>query len=116
MVISLHPQHGLFRGMRILVAIVLSVFSMAVAKAAEVEAALDRESVPAGNGALLTLTISGGQAGTPAIPAVEKLILQPRGQSSPTGDRIAGKGPSNPPHMRRIHQLLTSGHRTQRHP
>ena len=81
MVISLHPQHGLFRGMRILVAIVLSVFSMAVAKAAEVEAALDRESVPAGNGALLTLTISGGQAGTPAIPAVEKLILQPRGQS-----------------------------------
>ena len=36
--------------------------------AAEVEATLDRDSVPAGDGALLTLRISGGNAGQPEIP------------------------------------------------
>ena len=49
--------------------------------AAEVEATLDRDSVPAGNGALLTLRISGGNAGQPEIPAVENLIVQSRGRS-----------------------------------
>lgn len=51
------------------------------ASAAEVGAQLDRDSVPAGEGALLTLRISGGNAGEPEIPAVENLIIQPRGQS-----------------------------------
>ncbi len=55
--------------------------SLAVAWAAEVEAKLDRESVPAGNGALLTLSITGGNADQPVIPAVENLIVQPRGKS-----------------------------------
>ncbi len=49
--------------------------------AAEVEARLDRESVPAGNPALLTLTISGESADEPMIPEVENLIVQSRGQS-----------------------------------
>ena len=49
--------------------------------AAEVEATLDRDSVPAGDGALLTLRISGGNAGQPEIPAVENLLVQSRGRS-----------------------------------
>lgn len=49
--------------------------------AAEVAAQLDRDSVPAGNGAVLTLRISGGKAGRPEIPAVGNLIVEPRGQS-----------------------------------
>jgi hypothetical protein len=49
--------------------------------AAEVEARLDRESVIAGNGALLTIRIAGGRAEPPQIPAVENLIVQPRGRS-----------------------------------
>ncbi len=49
--------------------------------AAEVDVQLDRDSVPAGNGAQLTLTISGDNAGQPEIPEVENLIVQPRGQS-----------------------------------
>ena len=53
----------------------------AIVSAAEVEAHLDRASVPAGNGALMTLKISGGRAGAPEIPEVENLIIQPRGQS-----------------------------------
>lgn len=51
------------------------------ALAAEVEAKLDRASVAAGNGALLTIKISGGNADSPQIPQVENLIVQPRGQS-----------------------------------
>ena len=49
--------------------------------AAEVEATLDRDSVPAGNGAVLTLRISGGNAGKPEIPVVENLIVESRGRS-----------------------------------
>jgi hypothetical protein len=49
--------------------------------AAEVEARLDRDSVTAGNGALLTVRISGGRAGQPEIPAVENLIIDLRGQN-----------------------------------
>jgi hypothetical protein len=49
--------------------------------AAEVEAMLDRESVPAGNGAMLTLRISGGRAQPPQMPVVENLIFQQGGQS-----------------------------------
>ena len=54
----------------------------ATAFAAEVEALLDRDSVPAGNGAILTLKISGGSAGQPAIPAIANFIFQPRGTSN----------------------------------
>ena len=54
---------------------------ISIATAAEVTATLDRDSVPAGNGAILTLKVSGGKAGKPTIPEVENLIVQPRGQS-----------------------------------
>lgn len=49
--------------------------------AAEVTAELDRESVPAGSGAILTLRVAGGRAAQPQIPEVENLIIQPRGQN-----------------------------------
>jgi hypothetical protein len=64
-------------------AVVLTLLAiwMALPAAAEVEATLDRDSVAAGNGALLTLTISGGRAEPPEIPTVENLIIQSRGQS-----------------------------------
>ncbi len=50
------------------------------ATAAEIEAALDRDSVPAGNGAILEIKISGGTVARPTIPAIENFIVQPRGQ------------------------------------
>jgi hypothetical protein len=59
---------------------VAAVTMSGVVSAAEVEATLDRASVPAGEGALLTLSISGASPGRPEIPAVDKLIVQPRGQ------------------------------------
>jgi hypothetical protein len=52
-----------------------------VVRAAEVEAELDRESVAAGTAAMLSVRISGGRAEQPQIPAVENLIVQPRGRS-----------------------------------
>lgn len=52
-----------------------------VAKAVQVEAQLDRESVPAGEGALLTLQISGEVEGEPTISPVANLIIRPEGQS-----------------------------------
>ncbi len=55
--------------------------SASLCPAAEVEARLDRDSVTAGNGALLTLRISGGRAGQPEIPEVENLIIDPRGRN-----------------------------------
>jgi hypothetical protein len=51
------------------------------AVAVEVDARLDRESVEVGNGAIMTLRISGARSGKPEIPEVENLIIQPRGQS-----------------------------------
>lgn len=54
----------------------------AAASAAEVEALLDRDSVPAGNGAIFTLKISGSSAAQPAIPAIADFIFQPRGTSN----------------------------------
>lgn len=54
---------------------------MVQAYAVEVEAQLDRDAVPAGNGALLTLRISGSRNAQPEIPEVPNLIVQPRGQS-----------------------------------
>lgn len=52
-----------------------------IACAAEVGAQLDRESVPAGNGALLTVEVSGSSSARPEMPEVENLIIEPRGTS-----------------------------------
>lgn len=49
--------------------------------AAEIQAQLDRDSVPAGNGALLTVRIE-GRAEPPVIPEVPNLIVNSRGQST----------------------------------
>jgi len=62
----------------------LAACLIGLACAAEVEAQLDRDAVLAGNGAMLTLRVSGGRAGQPEIPAVPNLIVQPRGQSRQT--------------------------------
>ena len=59
--------------------ILLSLVS--IVSAAEVEARLDRESVPVGGAALLTLQVSGARTAEPAIPQVENLIVRPRGRS-----------------------------------
>ena len=61
--------------------LMLAASLTAPASAVEVGAQLDRDAVPVGNGALLTLHISGGRAGQPEIPEVPNLIVQPRGQS-----------------------------------
>jgi len=50
-------------------------------RAAEVEAQLERDSVAVGDGVILTVRISGGRAEQPQIPAVENLVVQPRGRS-----------------------------------
>lgn len=82
MVTPFHRHEGLFRSVRILIAAGLTtLLCLSAVSAAEVEAALDRDSVPAGNGALLTLKISGNESGQPVIPPVDKLIVQPRGKS-----------------------------------
>lgn len=65
-----------------IIAVALFALCQACAlSAAEVEAQLDRESVPAGNGAVLTLSVTGGRAAQPVIPAVENFIIEPRGRS-----------------------------------
>ena len=66
---------------RILLNLAASLMIAASALAAEVEATLDRESVPAGIGAVLTLRISGSNAGKPEIPEVANLIVESRGRS-----------------------------------
>ncbi len=58
-----------------------SAATFGVSFGAEVEATLDRESVKVGNGAMLTVRVSGSRTGPPEIPAVENLIVQPRGRS-----------------------------------
>jgi hypothetical protein len=59
----------------------MAVWVPSLGFAAEVEATLDRDSVPAGNGALLTLTMTGGKVGEIEIPEVENFIIQGRDQS-----------------------------------
>lgn len=76
MVISLQR---VFRPFAFFAAVVGLTLSSAFA--AEFTAELDRDSVSVGNGAMLTLRISGGRAAQPEIPAVENLIVQPRGQN-----------------------------------
>ena len=78
MVISFHLRTRLHQ-----LAITVALFACALwqTSMAQVEARLDRNIVPVGNGALLTLSVSGSGAGAPNIPAVENLIIQPRGQS-----------------------------------
>ncbi len=68
----------------IAVCLILGACLSVTLTAAEVTAQLDRQSVPAGSGAMMTLRISGESAGKPAIAAVPNLIVEPRGQSQQT--------------------------------
>lgn len=61
--------------------LMVAIGTVVQAAAAEVETTLDRESVAVGEGALLSLRISGGKAGTPEIPQVENLVIEQRGRN-----------------------------------
>lgn len=74
----IHHHRNWWRGLAALLAL---AFISAAGMAAEVTATLDRDSVVAGNGAVLTVDISGGSAGRPEIPEVADLIVNPRGQN-----------------------------------
>jgi BatD DUF11 like domain len=79
MVILGSHRSPLFRFSRFLVG--LAACLVLPSQAVEVVAQLDRESVAAGEGALLSLEISAELAVRPKIPAVENLIVRPHGQS-----------------------------------
>lgn len=72
--------HGNLRRAMCIMVVIFACF-LGIAAAAEVDVELDRDSVPAGSGALFTLKITGGRAEQPEIPRVENLIMEPRGQS-----------------------------------
>lgn len=61
--------------------ITLSLAILSVSQAAEVTAQLDRESVAAGDGAVLTLEIKGNAEEQPEIPEVPDLIIDSQSQS-----------------------------------
>ena len=61
--------------------ITLSLAILSVSQAAEVTAQLDRESVAAGDGAVLTLEIKGNAEEQPEIPEVPDLIVDSQSQS-----------------------------------
>jgi len=81
MVISFHRKPRFTTILSTALAIMAIAFLGVTSLRAEVEAELDRDSVPAGNGALLVLRISGGSHQQPVIPKVENLIVQAQGQS-----------------------------------
>lgn len=82
MVNSIHCKNRFLRCAKAAAVLVLMVFGMTSwSSAAEVFAELDRDSVPAGNAAIMTLRISGGKADKPEIPAIPNLIIESRGQS-----------------------------------
>jgi len=82
MVSALHYHKTFLQGVRIIAALIgLAGGTVPRAAAADVEAQLDRDTVSVGAGARLTLKITGGKAGQPEIPAVENLIVEPRGKS-----------------------------------
>lgn len=82
MVSHLHHKFAVHHIARLLAGIAgVTLLTVPLVNAVEVEAKLDRESVTAGNGALLTLRVSGGRANPPEIPVVENLVIQQRGQN-----------------------------------
>ncbi|GAA5123738.1 protein BatD [Luteolibacter yonseiensis] len=61
--------------------VAVMLMTIALSHAAGVEASLDRDSVVVGEGAVLSLKVTGGRAGRPAIPAVDNLIVNAHGQN-----------------------------------
>lgn len=79
MVILGSHRNSVIRFTRVLVALFVS--TIFTSQAVEVVAQLDRESVAAGEGALLSLEVSNDLLVRPKLPAVENLIVRPHGQS-----------------------------------
>lgn len=63
------------------VMLMVLLFPSALCRAAEVTATLDRPSVEAGNGAILSVKISGGAPERIGIPEVAGLVIQQHGQN-----------------------------------
>jgi hypothetical protein len=78
MVRNLHHKTSLHHLLKVCVAFMVMV---SLCYAAELEAELDRDSVPAGNGAILTIRIAGRNFDRPQVPQVENFIIKPNGQS-----------------------------------
>lgn len=75
---SFRLQHGI---RWLLALVILACGNFSLVRAAEVSAQLDRDSVPAGNGAVLSIQVSGGSSDEPELPIIDQFIIQPRGQS-----------------------------------
>ncbi|MEN9975331.1 MAG: hypothetical protein RLZZ282_1337, partial [Verrucomicrobiota bacterium] len=84
--VTLFPLSRIFYASfwRIILSVMLAACLIASLNAAEVDGQLDRAAVSAGEGALLTLRISGARTGQPVIPEVPNLIINPQGQSQQT--------------------------------
>ncbi len=65
---------------RFVLGAVMMAWLFTFAQATEVSAQLDRDTVPAGDGAVFTLRITGGRAERPEMPQIENFIFQSRGQ------------------------------------
>ncbi len=63
------------------VATLWMIASIQICLGGEIEATLDRDSVLAGQGAQLTLRISGSPDGRPQFPEIENFIVEPKGQN-----------------------------------
>ena len=79
MVIPRYYRNEIFWFVRTLVGVFVCFVN--ITQAVEITAQLDRESVIAGEGALLTLEISGEVAERPVVPGVTDLIVRSQGQS-----------------------------------
>ena len=79
MVISYYVRKD--RSWFLTVLVTIFAWLVAIIQAVEIDAQLDRDSVAAGEGALLTLSISGKLSEQPEIVPVENLIVRPQGQS-----------------------------------
>lgn len=70
-------------GAHLFTLLLIAIGFLSVADAVEIEATLDRREVVAGNGAVLSIKIS-GRVARPDIPEIPDLVIQPRGTSQQT--------------------------------
>ncbi len=73
--------NSILRLKRFMQCLLILVGMVQFAHAGAVEATLDRESAPVGNGGILSIRITGGSAEEPSIPEVANFVIQSRGQS-----------------------------------
>lgn len=70
-------------GTHLFALLLIAIGFLSIAHAVEIEATLDRREVVAGNGAVLSIKIS-GRVARPDIPEIPDLVIQPRGTSQQT--------------------------------